>query len=145
MTHLLARASLWIDLHFRRFTNVWVVLSIFAAEVVLFHLLLVLWLKIGKRGWKIVDYIWLSLAALGIFGTAGQARQLVATNTVASSSQRTQISYMQVLSFVGTFLRRLAGEIDFARLRLEPVASACASNPMPRTEGPQARRSVRKR
>ncbi len=29
--------------------------------------------------------------------------------------------------------------------RLAPVASACASNPMPRTEGSQARRSVRKR
>jgi hypothetical protein len=34
---------------------------------------------------------------------------------------------------------------DFPRQRLAPVASACASNPMPRTEGPQARRSVRKR
>ena len=68
---------------FPTFTNVWVVLSVCAAEAVLFHLLLVLWLKIGKRAWKIVDYIWLSLAALGIFGAAGQARQLVATNTVA--------------------------------------------------------------
>ena len=34
---------------------------------------------------------------------------------------------------------------DFPRQRLGPVASACASNPMPRTEGRQARRSVRKR
>jgi hypothetical protein len=50
---------------FPAFTNVWVVLSIFTAEVVLFHLLLVFWLKIGKRGWKIVDYIWLSLAVVG--------------------------------------------------------------------------------
>jgi len=88
---------------FPAFTNVWVVLPIFAAEVVLFHLFLVLWLKIGKRAWKIVYYIWLSLA------------------------------------------RGLAGEVDFPRLRLEPVASACASNPMLRTEGRQARRSVRKR
>jgi hypothetical protein len=88
---------------FPTFTSVWVVLSIFAAEVVLFHLLLVFWLKIGKRAWKIVDYIWLSLAALGIFGAAGQARQLVATNTGASSSQRTQIFYMQLLSFVDQY------------------------------------------
>ena len=94
---------------FPTFTNVWVVLSIFAAEVVLFHLLLVFWLKIGKRGWKIVK-------------THG----------------RNQIG-------LGTFLRGLAGEVDFPRLRLEPAASACASNPMPRTEGPQARQSVRKR
>jgi hypothetical protein len=31
------------------------------------------------------------------------------------------------------------------RQRLAPVACACASNPMPRTEGRRARRSVRKR
>jgi hypothetical protein len=88
---------------FPAFTSVWVVLSIIAAEVVLFHLLLVFWLKIGKRAWKIVDYIWLRLAALRIFGAAGQARQLVATKTVASSSQRTQIPYMQLLSFVDQY------------------------------------------
>ena len=34
---------------------------------------------------------------------------------------------------------------DFPRQRQGPVASACTSNPMPRTEGWQARRSVRKR
>ena len=61
----------------------------------------------------------------------------VAPQLDANTSSENQIG-------LGTFLRGLAGEIDFPRLRLEPAASACASNPMPRTEGRQARRSVRK-
>jgi hypothetical protein len=32
-----------------------------------------------KRGWKIVDFFWLGATALGLIGTAGQVRQLVAT------------------------------------------------------------------
>jgi hypothetical protein len=102
------------------FTNIWVVLSIFAAEVLLFHLVLVFWLKLNKRAWKIVDYIWLSLAALGILGAAGQARQLFATNTVASSSQRTQISYMQLLSFVDQFSQEGAVCRTFVRSQFSP-------------------------
>ena len=59
---------------FPAFTNVWVVSSIFVAKLIFLHAVLVFWLKLGKCAWKIVDYIWLSLAALGIFGAAGQAR-----------------------------------------------------------------------
>jgi hypothetical protein len=102
------------------FTNVWIILSIFAAEVLFFHLVLVFWLKLGKRAWKIVDYVWLSLAALGILGAAGQARQLFATNTVASSSQRTQISYMQLLSFVDQFSQEGAVCRTFVRSQFSP-------------------------
>jgi hypothetical protein len=81
---------------------------------------LVFWLKLGKRACKIVDYIWLSLAALGVFGAVGQPRQLFATNTVASSSQRTQISYMQLLSFVDQYTQEGAVCRTFVRSQFSP-------------------------
>jgi hypothetical protein len=90
-------------LHFPPFTNVWTVLTIFGGELLIFHLLLVIWLRLGKRAWKVVDYFWLAFAALGLFGPAGQARQLVASNMISTSNWKTQISYMQVLSFVDEF------------------------------------------
>jgi hypothetical protein len=102
------------------FTNVWVVLSIFAAEVVLFHLLLVFWLKIGKRAWKIVDYVWLGFAALGIFGAAGQARQLVANNMTSTLNQQAQVSYMQLVSFVGQYSNEGAVCRTFVRSQYSP-------------------------
>jgi len=42
------------------------------------------------------------------------------------------------------YLHRWVMSEDFARQRLRPIASACASNPIPQKEGRQARRSVRK-
>jgi organic hydroperoxide reductase OsmC/OhrA len=42
-------------------------------------------------------------------------------------------------------LHRWVTSEDFARQRLRPVASGCASNSVPQKEGRQARRSVRKR
>jgi hypothetical protein len=76
--------------------DVWVIPSflstkgliiLFAVSLVLFHWILVyvrpldkLKLKpLGKRGWKIVDYIWVSAGAIAISGTLFQARQLLAT------------------------------------------------------------------
>lgn len=89
--------------HSQIFTNVSTVLTIFAIEILLFHLVLVVWLRLGKRAWKIVDYIWLGFAALGILGAAGQARQLVANNMTSTSKQRAQISYMELVSVVGRY------------------------------------------
>src|SRR5271166_2167568 len=48
--------------------------------------------------------------------------------------------------FLGrSFASACGASKDIPRQRLAPVVSAGASNPMPRTEGPQARRLVRKR
>ena len=35
---------------------------------------------LGKRGWKIADYVWLSAGSIALVATAFQARQLLATN-----------------------------------------------------------------
>ena len=43
------------------------------------------------------------------------------------------------------YLHRWVTSEDFARQRLRPDASGCASNPVPQKEGRQASRSVRKR
>lgn len=105
---------------FPAFTNVWIVLSIFAAEVIFFHLVLVFWLKLGKRAWKIVDYVWLGFAALGIFGAAGQARQLVANNMTSTLNQQAQISYMQLVSLVARYSNEGAVCRTFVRSQYSP-------------------------
>jgi hypothetical protein len=42
------------------------------------------WRPLGKRGWKIVAYVWLSSGFLALAGSAFQARQLLATNMLPS-------------------------------------------------------------
>lgn len=54
------------------------VAGVFFLSLVLFHGVMVHWLKISKRGWSIVDYFWVSLTALGLIGTVGQVRQTIA-------------------------------------------------------------------
>ncbi len=70
----------------------WVV-GVFFLSLALFHGIMVYWLKIGKRGWKIVDYIWVSLAGLGLIGTVGQVRQTMAVVVSQRFDQLAPIVY----------------------------------------------------
>jgi hypothetical protein len=106
--------------HLQVFTNVSTVLTIFVIEILLFHLVLVAWLKLSRRAWKIVDYIWLGFATLGIFGAAGQARQLVANNMTSTLSQQTQASYMLLFSLVGQYSNEGAVCRTFVRGQYSP-------------------------
>jgi hypothetical protein len=45
----------------------------FAALLLIFHLVLVVWLKICDVAWKRVDYYWLGATALGVFAASAQA------------------------------------------------------------------------
>ena len=66
---------------------------VFLVFLALFHLGLVRTWPLGKRAWKKVDYIWLSVAALGILGSAAGMRRDVATNFVRTATVRAQTSY----------------------------------------------------
>lgn len=65
---------------------------VFVVALLIFHWLLVFpwplskmgWKPLGKRGWKIVDYIWLSAGSIALVATAFQARQILATNMIRS-------------------------------------------------------------
>lgn len=58
--------------------------GVFLGALLSFHLLFVVWFRIGKLGWKIVDYFWLGFAALGLIGASGQATRLVATSHLSA-------------------------------------------------------------
>lgn len=53
---------------------IWVFL-LFVIFLVIFHVWLVFWKPIGNIGWKIVDYFWLGIAAIGLVGQSAQVRQ----------------------------------------------------------------------
>src|SRR5262249_35604179 len=55
------------------------VLGVFVFLLVAFDLIFVRWLKLGKIAWKLVDYVWLGFAALGLIGSVAQVRTLAAS------------------------------------------------------------------
>jgi hypothetical protein len=71
-------------------TNAWAVFVIFLALLLAMHLLLIYGCKLGKIGWKRVDYIWLGFAVLGLIGAAEQSRQTSAINLLNTATQRVQ-------------------------------------------------------
>jgi hypothetical protein len=60
--------------------------------LLLFDLVLVRWLNLGKKGWKRVDYIWLGFTALGFFGAVSQARIYAAGAQVSQYQGRAAAS-----------------------------------------------------
>lgn len=59
-----------------------VLFCFFASCLVIFHVLLVWVFKIGKLAWKYVDYIWLGITVLSLFGASMEVRRLVASSQV---------------------------------------------------------------
>ncbi len=60
------------------FVNLGWVLAIFVGSLVVFHLMFVWPKNLTKRYWKVIDYIWLGTAFLGVIGSVGVGRQAVA-------------------------------------------------------------------
>jgi len=58
------------------------------ALLIVFHATLVLWLRLGALAWKIVDYIWLGFAALGLIGAVGQVRIASASSQLGLYEER---------------------------------------------------------
>src|SRR5262249_48599556 len=49
--------------------------------------------KLARRGWKRVDYVWLGIASLAIFGTAGTMRREIAGEFAEIAEERASASY----------------------------------------------------
>ena len=84
--------------------NLYVVLSVFIFFLVIFHLILVRWIKLSSKAWKKVDYVWLGFAALGLFAAVEQVRVLYATNQIDMFQDRATSS----LNFTKDIVRQLA-------------------------------------
>ena len=79
--------------------------GLLALSGAIFHALLIGAFKLGKRGWKIVDYFWLGAASLALYGGAGQARQIVAQARTAAHTAETRIAYEEFRKFVSLYGR----------------------------------------
>lgn len=94
--HISIDIQMPIEAYFPAGAKLGTVLLVFCISLILFHAVLVYWVKIGKIGWKIVDYVWVSMAALGLIGSVGQVRQLMATNFARRFDQMSPLEYDQL-------------------------------------------------
>ena len=81
-------------------TSTSAVLLCFLGAVLIFHFLLVWPRNIGKRCWKLVDYAWLSIAVLGVFGGVAANRKDAATSLRDMSSFRVAAAIDNVASAI---------------------------------------------
>lgn len=72
------------DLLLPWFTSQVVILSIFIGALCVFHIILVRVRPLSSIGWKRVDYIWLSMAILGLIGTITSTRLIVSKNYLSN-------------------------------------------------------------
>jgi hypothetical protein len=61
------------------------VFAVFAGSLVVFHLVFVWPRNLTKRRWKIIDYIWVGTALLGVIGSAGVGRQAISQSLLTTS------------------------------------------------------------
>jgi hypothetical protein len=105
------------------------ILLVFLIAALALDLVLVRWLKIGKIGWKRVDYIWLSLGVLSLVGAVAEARHLVIGRRLSEVRVRAANSY----SGLRRFLENSAASAALCR------ASTQAEFPPPESEAARYR------
>jgi len=76
------------------------VIGAFAFFLVVFDLVLVRWLKLGKVAWKRVDYVWLGFAAFGLIGSVAQVRISSASAQLGLFEQRATTAFNDAKSLV---------------------------------------------
>src|SRR5690242_13770557 len=81
------------DFSFPILSNPVAMLATLAIFVIVFHVVLIKLWPLRKKGWKIVDYIWLGVAVLGILGTVGAMRRQLAKGYVDTAEIRARGSY----------------------------------------------------
>lgn len=81
------------DLPLPWFTNFGWILAIFVASLACFHLVFIYAHTLGSVAWKRVDYVWLSMALLGMLGAVGSGRELVARNLLDGARARLESSW----------------------------------------------------
>ncbi len=83
--------------------STWTILLIFVVLLIVFDLILVRWLKLGNFAWKIVDYIWLGVGALGLIGAASQSRQITATNFLPFAVEVKTMTFQSAQQYVSGY------------------------------------------
>jgi len=80
------------DLVLPKLTSTLWILGVLVMALVAFHLSLLRWFPLDKLAWKKVDYVWLSLALLGVIGSVISARQEVARALISTAQSQLEAS-----------------------------------------------------
>jgi hypothetical protein len=83
--------------------NLLVVICVGLGFFLVFYLVFVRWLRIGKVAWKRMDYIWLGVASIGLIGSVGQVRILVALAQLDMSEKRAMSSFSVARRLIGQY------------------------------------------
>ena len=67
--------------------------GVFTIGLVVFHMLFVWKYPFSKRRWKQVDYAWISIAVIGLYGSAGGVRRAFGTQLTELSMSRLEERY----------------------------------------------------
>jgi hypothetical protein len=73
-------------------SQLWI-LGIFVLSLAVFHFLFFRLAPLSSIGWKRIDYVWLSMALLGLMGAVAAGREIIATNMVEYSKSRIEWSF----------------------------------------------------
>ncbi len=74
------------------FTDFSLVIAVFAASLVLCHILFIRVFPLGSIAWKRVDYIWLAMAFIGLVSAVGSGKELLTKNMLNIETGRLQIA-----------------------------------------------------
>jgi len=74
---------------------------VFAAAVIVFHVVLIYVVKLDKIGWKRADYFWLGATVLSLWGLASDLRHQVAAGDLPAQVARRDTAYQAILDQVG--------------------------------------------
>jgi hypothetical protein len=66
---------------------VWLI-GVFFVSLALFHMVLIGWLQLTKRQWRQIDYLWISIGVLGLFGSGISLRRPLAVEFLEIAQAR---------------------------------------------------------
>jgi hypothetical protein len=74
-------------------SNFWNLILFFLVFLLALDIILVRWLSLSKIAWKRVDYIWLTVAVLGLLSSSADSRRLLSVNQIENQRIFTQEKY----------------------------------------------------
>jgi hypothetical protein len=80
------------------------IFGVFLLLLVLMHLVLVFWMKLGEVAWKLVDYVWLFTAVLGLLAASAQSDHFLSKRYLATFERpRTETAYKLLRSTLDSY------------------------------------------
>lgn len=84
----------------RLVTNFWWLSGLLLGLILVLHIVLIWVWPLGKVGWKRTDYIWLTIATLGLISLSGELRRWVSSNRLELATARVQYSLDSLRSYL---------------------------------------------